>query len=83
MALGAALLITGGVDERNVPFKLIETIGTGRLFGQIPYLVLIAAVVALIFGDHPRRRPASAATRTRSAPTSRARGAPASTSTAT
>ncbi len=50
MALGAALLITGGVDERNVPFKLVETIGTGRLFGQIPYLVLIAAVVALIFG---------------------------------
>jgi ribose transport system permease protein len=50
MALGAALLITGGVDERNVPFKLVETIGTGRLFDQIPYLVLIAAVVALIFG---------------------------------
>jgi ribose transport system permease protein len=50
MALGAALLITGGVDERNVPFKLVETIGTGRLFDQIPYLVLIAAAVALIFG---------------------------------
>jgi ribose transport system permease protein len=32
MALGAALLITDGVDERNVPFKLVETIGTGRLF---------------------------------------------------
>ena len=30
MALGAALLITGGVDERDVPFKLVETIGTGR-----------------------------------------------------
>jgi ribose transport system permease protein len=50
MALGAALLITGGVDERDVPFKLVETIGTGRLFGQIPYLVLIAVVVALVFG---------------------------------
>jgi ribose transport system permease protein len=50
MALGSALLITGGVDERNVPFKLIETIGSGRLFGQIPYLVLIAAAVALVFG---------------------------------
>jgi ribose transport system permease protein len=50
MALGAALLITGGVDERNVPFKLVETIGTGRLFGQIPWLVVIAAVVALVFG---------------------------------
>ena len=50
MALGSALLITGGVDERNVPFKLIDTIGTGRMFGQLPYLVLIAAVVALIGG---------------------------------
>ena len=50
MALGSALLITGGVDERDVPFKLIDTIGTGRLFGQLPYLVLIAAVVALIGG---------------------------------
>lgn len=50
MGLGAALLITGGVDERNVPFKLVETIGTGRLFGQIPWLVVIAAVMALIFG---------------------------------
>lgn len=48
MALGAALLITGGVDERNVPFRLIETIGSGRLFDQIPWLVIIAAVVALI-----------------------------------
>ncbi|MGH2967608.1 MAG: ABC transporter permease [Solirubrobacteraceae bacterium] len=50
MALGAALLITGGVDEREVPFKLIETIGSGRLFGEIPYLVMIAAAVALVFG---------------------------------
>ena len=50
MALGSALLITGGVDERDVPFKLIETIGSGRLFGELPYLVLIAAVVALIGG---------------------------------
>ena len=31
MSLGSALLITGGVDERDVPFKLIETIGSGRL----------------------------------------------------
>src|SRR4051812_21820934 len=50
MALGSALLITGGVDEREVPFKLIETIGSGRLFSQIPYLVIIAAAVALVFG---------------------------------
>ena len=50
MALGGALLITGGVDEREVPTKLIDTIGTGRLFSQLPYLVLIAAVVAIIGG---------------------------------
>ncbi len=49
MALGSALLLTGGVDERNVPFKLIETIGSGRLFGEIPILVLIAAAVAIVF----------------------------------
>ncbi len=48
MALGSALLITGGVDEREVPFKLIETIGSGRLIG-VPYLVVIAAVVAFVF----------------------------------
>jgi ribose transport system permease protein len=50
MALGAALLITGGVDKRDVPFKLVETVGTGRLFDEIPYLVIIAFAVALIFG---------------------------------
>ncbi|MEA2230177.1 MAG: ribose transport system permease protein [Solirubrobacteraceae bacterium] len=49
MALGSALLITGGVDERDVPFKLIDTIGSGRLFDQVPYLVLIAATVAVVF----------------------------------
>ena len=50
MALGSALLITSGVDQRDVPFKLIDTVGSGRAFGEIPYLVLIAAVVALVFG---------------------------------
>jgi ribose transport system permease protein len=50
MSLGAALVITGGVDEREVPFKLITTIGTGRAFNQIPWLVVIAFVVAIVFG---------------------------------
>jgi ribose transport system permease protein len=49
-SLGAALVITGGVDEREVPFKLITTIGTGRAFDQIPWLVLIAFAVAILFG---------------------------------
>jgi ribose transport system permease protein len=50
MALGAALLITGGVDQRDVPFKLVETVGSGRLFGELPYLVLVAFAVALAGG---------------------------------
>jgi ribose transport system permease protein len=50
MALGLALVISGGVDERSVPFKLISTIGIGRLFSQIPYLVIISLAVALVFG---------------------------------
>jgi ribose transport system permease protein len=50
MSLGAALVITGGVDEREVPFKLVTTIGTGRAFDQIPWLVIIAFAVALVFG---------------------------------
>lgn len=50
MALGLALVITGGVDERDVPFKLVETIGTGRLFNEIPWTVIIAMGVALVGG---------------------------------
>jgi ribose transport system permease protein len=50
MALGFALLITGGVDERSVPTKLVDTIGTGLLFNQIPYLVIIAFAVAIVGG---------------------------------
>jgi ribose transport system permease protein len=49
-ALGASLVITGGVDEREVPFKLITSIGTGRAFDQIPWLVIIAFAVAIVFG---------------------------------
>jgi ribose transport system permease protein len=49
MSLGAAYLITGGVDEREVPFKLVANIGIGRIAG-IPYLVLISIAVAIVFG---------------------------------
>ncbi len=48
MAQGSALLLTGGVNVRGVPTEFVTTIGVGRLFGQIPYLVLIAAGVAAI-----------------------------------
>jgi ribose transport system permease protein len=50
MALGAALVITGGIDERDVPYELIDGIGTGRLFGEVPWLVVIALLVAAVFG---------------------------------
>ena len=49
-ALGVSQVITDGVDLRDVPFSLVDTIGTGRVFGQIPWLVVIAAVVAVVFG---------------------------------
>ena len=50
MALGLALIITNGVDIREVPPRLVTSIGVGELFDQIPWLVLIAVVVAIVFG---------------------------------
>jgi ribose transport system permease protein len=47
MALGSALLITGGIDVRGIPLELTTTIGIGRLVG-VPYVVIIAAVVTAI-----------------------------------
>ncbi|MGH2866967.1 MAG: ABC transporter permease [Solirubrobacteraceae bacterium] len=49
MALGAALLLTGGVDVRSVPNNLVLTVGIGRVAG-VPYLVLIAGGVAIVSG---------------------------------
>jgi ribose transport system permease protein len=51
MAQGAALLLSGGINVRGaVPPELVTTVGIGRLFGQIPYLVLIAAAVTIVGG---------------------------------
>jgi ribose transport system permease protein len=50
MALGVAQIITNGVDVREVPARLITSIGVGRLFDQIPWLVVIAVAVAVVFG---------------------------------
>jgi ribose transport system permease protein len=47
MALGSALLITGGIDVRGVPLQLTTTIGIGQLAG-VPYVVIIAAVVTAV-----------------------------------
>jgi ribose transport system permease protein len=50
MALGLAQIITDGVDIREVPPRLVTSIGVGRLFDQIPWLVVIAIAVAVVFG---------------------------------
>jgi ribose transport system permease protein len=47
MALGSALLITGGIDVRGVPLRLTTTIGIGQLSG-VPYVVIIAAAVTAV-----------------------------------
>jgi ribose transport system permease protein len=51
MAQGMALLLSGGINVRQaVPTELITTVGIGRLFGEIPYLVLIAAAITVAGG---------------------------------
>jgi ribose transport system permease protein len=47
MALGSALLITGGIDVRGVPLQLTTTIGIGQLAG-VPYVVIIAGAVTAV-----------------------------------
>ena len=65
MALGSALLITSGVDQRDVPFKLIDTVGSGRAFGEIPYLVVFLILASLT--DVGRKSAGAAAMTTASA----------------
>ncbi len=47
-ALGAAQLITDGVDTRTVPEKLRNSLGFGTVLSGVPILVLVAAAVTLI-----------------------------------
>ncbi|MBP2323464.1 ribose transport system permease protein [Kibdelosporangium banguiense] len=47
-ALGLAYIMTDGLDVRTVPDALVE-VGVGRLAG-VPWLVLIAVAVAIVFG---------------------------------
>lgn len=50
-ALGLAQVITGGVDIREVPAVLQDTIGYGNVAGTtLPTISLIAMVLILIFG---------------------------------
>jgi ribose transport system permease protein len=47
-ALGLAEVFTGGVDLRNVPTVMVNSVGFGNLVWQIPWLAVIAAVVVVI-----------------------------------
>jgi ribose transport system permease protein len=48
IALGLAQILTGGIDRRAAPNVLVDTVGFGRIFGQIPVLTVIALVVILL-----------------------------------
>ena len=48
MALGLAEVITGGVDLRNVPTVMVNSVGFGNIVWQVPTLAVIAAVVIVI-----------------------------------
>jgi ribose transport system permease protein len=48
MALGLAEVITGGQDLRDIPTVMVNDIGFGNIFWQIPWLAVIAAVIVLI-----------------------------------
>jgi ribose transport system permease protein len=47
-ALGLAEVFTGGVDLRNVPTVMVNSVGFGNLVWQIPWLAVIAAAVVLL-----------------------------------
>jgi ribose transport system permease protein len=48
MALGLAEVITGGVDLRDIPTVMVNTVGFGNIFWQIPTLAVIAAIVVAL-----------------------------------
>jgi ribose transport system permease protein len=48
MALGLAEVITGGVDLRDIPTVMVNSVGFGNIFWQVPTLAVIAAVIVVI-----------------------------------
>jgi len=48
MALGLAEVITGGVDLRDIPNVMVNSVGFGNIFWQVPTLAIIAAVVIVL-----------------------------------
>jgi ribose transport system permease protein len=50
-ALGLAQIITTGNDVAGgAPNRLVETLGLGKLFGEIPWLVIVATATTVLFG---------------------------------
>lgn len=47
ISMGIAQVITGGSDFTGVPSIVVNGLGHGSLFGQIPWLVIIAAVITV------------------------------------
>ena len=50
MALGISQVITGGIDLYNVPEVLVDTVGFGNIFWEVPMLAVVALVVVIIGG---------------------------------
>ncbi len=48
--LGFAKVLTGGINLRTVPDELVNTLGIGRLFGVIPWIVILALLITTIAG---------------------------------
>lgn len=48
MAFGLAQVITNGTDIGGIPRSFVRTVGLGRLFGVIPWLVVVAVVVTIV-----------------------------------
>src|SRR4051812_47451215 len=47
MALGLAQVITKGIDLRDVPTVLVNSVGFGNVVGQVPTISVIAAAVVI------------------------------------
>lgn len=47
MAMGLALVIANGIDLM-APISLVRSLGVGRVLGVVPWLVIVAAVAAII-----------------------------------
>lgn len=48
MALGLSQVITEGIDLYEIPTELVDAVGFGDVIGQVPSLVVIAAVIIVI-----------------------------------